>query len=118
MATISNLCIEDQHVNPLSYMAKDIAKCLGEEEVVKAYFAAKKAFDEDLSLKEINAKISAKQKEMMDFSAKNDTDNYEKAKAEYLKAKQSYDGHPLVNNLLAAQDDLEPLLKEVEARLK
>ncbi len=104
--------------DPLSYMAKDIAKCLGEEEVVKAYFAAKKAFDEDLSLKEINAKISAKQKEMMDFSAKNDTDNYEKAKAEYLKAKQSYDGHPLVNNLLAAQDDLEPLLKEVEARLK
>ena len=103
--------------DPLVYLAKDIAKALGKEATVQQYFAAKKAFEEDASLREINAEISAKQKEMVAFSAENKQEEYQKAKKEYLALKQTYDNHPLVKNLLFAQDELEPLLREVEGRL-
>ena len=103
--------------DPLVYLAKDIAKALGKEATVQQYFAAKKAFEEDASLREINAEISVKQKEMVAFSAENKQEEYQKAKKEYLALKQTYDNHPLVKNLLFTQDELEPLLREVEGRL-
>lgn len=103
--------------DPLVYLAKDLAKALGKEASVHAYFSAKKAFDENEGIKAITDEISAKQKEMVAFSAANEQEKYAEARKAYLAAKQLYDAHPLVLNLQNAQDDLEPLLRQVEASL-
>ena len=103
--------------DPLIYMAKDIAKNLHKEDVVQAYFAAKKAFDEDVSLAALTQEISAKQKDMVRFSAESKQEEYEAARHDYLQAKKEYDAHPVVINLQNAEEELEPFLKEIQERL-
>ncbi len=92
--------------DPVLVLAHDFAAAFKNEEAVTRYREAKKAYEDDESVKSLREELESLQKEMS-LAAKDDRqEDYQKARAAYLKAKERYESHPVVLNLSSAGEDL------------
>lgn len=99
--------------DPLLILASKLADAVKEEGAAKAYFKAKKEYDEDSSLKSLRDEIEASQRKMMEAASKKDDISYAQNKKAREECKKAYGCHPLVIALEKAKKELEPLLKEI-----
>lgn len=101
--------------DPILSLAKRVSTLLKGENAAKTYLAAKAALEESPSLRALQEEASNAQKEMMKAAANGDDEAYVKAKKAYASLMDRYANDPVVLNYQSSKDDLEPLLKEVEA---
>ncbi|MCR5491317.1 MAG: tRNA (N6-isopentenyl adenosine(37)-C2)-methylthiotransferase MiaB [Bacilli bacterium] len=100
-------------IDPVMVLLDDAEKALAKEELSIRFKEALKAFEEDESVQTLRAEIESAQRKMVECAANNDDEGYLKAKNEYTSLTDSYEKHPVVQNFVAAESELRPLLQEV-----
>ncbi len=94
-------------------LAKDLRDQLLKEEAAKRYFACKEAVDKDQSLTLLRQSVAEHQRAMT-LALKNGQDGrYEAEKKAYLQAKDAYENHPLIQNLLSAGEEMREVLLHI-----
>ena len=94
-------------------LAKDLKAQLLEEDAAKRYFACKEAVERDGGLPALRQEM-VRHQIAMSLALKNGDDAlYAEEKAAYFSAKAAYENHPLLQNLLAAGEEMRELLLRV-----
>ncbi len=124
---IVNILIKESHTfsmigelidDPLIVLANDFARAFREEEVVKRFEEAKKAWTEDESLLKLVEKQKKAQKALA-FTVKEGRDeDYAKAKKAFAEAKERVDNHPVSINYRTAAEELVDELSLLQEKLK
>lgn len=97
-------------------LAKDLRDQLLQEEAAKRYFACKEALERDESALALRRQMQAHQRAMTEALRDGKEEIYAVEKEAYLQSKEAYETHPLIQNLLAAGEEMrEVLLRVMEA---
>lgn len=100
--------------DPVLTMAKKLALNLEKEGPVNEFLFAKKALNEDQSLKEIREKMEQSQKAMVNFAASKEEEKYLQAKNDYNRYEEEYFSHPVVLNYQSSLEAMEEILTQIK----
>ena len=103
--------------DPWICLARDLRDSFLDEPVCKRYFACKKAFEEDESCQKLRNEMEQAQRAMMNAAKQGDDAAHAQSKKEYLGAKQAYESHPVVCNLITAGEELREELVQIMGEL-